>query len=69
MDFSTDSQGSQHGPRARQLVAPSKLQKDPNTPTWDNRGPPRVEVDSSEDLVLPASAESRQRIESLLKRG
>ena len=32
-----------------QVVDPAKLQKDPNTPTWHNRGAARVQVDSGDD--------------------
>ena len=32
-----------------QVVDPAKLQKDPNTPTWHNRGAARVQVDFGDD--------------------
>jgi len=44
-----DKDPAQGGWADIQVVEPSKLQKDPNTPTWHNRGAARVEVDYGDD--------------------
>ena len=45
-----------------QVVDPAKLHKDPNTPTWHNRGAARVQVDSGDDPLSLGEGTERAEV-------
>ena len=60
-----DKDPAQGGWADIQVVDPAKLHKDPNTPTWHNRGAARVEVDSGDDPLNLATGTERAEVLSM----